>query len=488
MLKYFILVVNTLAVIIYNLILGDGVGLSAKIPSSAAPGTDFEIEVTVKKLGVSGFAKLQVDLPGGLTATEMESKGASFTFNNHSVKYIWTALPSEEEFTIKFKVSSHPAIMGKGQIQGKFSYIENNNKQLAEFGPIDITFTNEASNFAGKDTSNKNTQLNKPDETPADVVCSRKIITVKEKEEWDVEIMLKKGAIKGFAKLQEEIPEDLVATGLTTAGANFTFSEHHAKFVWPSIPGRDEIRLVYKLISRSALEKNVVLKGEFSYLENENTKSISLPIDEINVIKKTEPLDTTGNATKPIANNNTPIETNTVAATTNTTTPNTIENKSEPVITETKTIPVITETKTEPVNTENKTEPIVTENKTKPVITENKTEPVVTENKTDNNKAGTNAPSNGKVNYKVQIGAYRNPPSAQRLASRFGISEPISTDFHDGYSKFLIGSFGEYKKARDHRENVKTKGVSDAFVTAYNSGKRITVQEALMITNQKWFK
>jgi hypothetical protein len=51
-----------------------------------------------------------------------------------------------------------------------------------------------------------------------------------------------------------------------------------------------------------------------------------------------------------------------------------------------------------------------------------------------------------------------------------------------------VGTFNDYKGARDKREGMKNKGVSGAFVTAYNSGKRITVQEALMITSQKWLR
>ena len=56
------------------------------------------------------------------------------------------------------------------------------------------------------------------------------------------------------------------------------------------------------------------------------------------------------------------------------------------------------------------------------------------------------------------------------------------------FSKFMIGNFGEYKEARNNRETIKDKGCRSAFVVAYNGAKRITVQEALMISNQKWFK
>ena len=58
----------------------------------------------------------------------------------------------------------------------------------------------------------------------------------------------------------------------------------------------------------------------------------------------------------------------------------------------------------------------------------------------------------------------------------------------EGLDKFMVGNFSEYKDARSHREVIKQKGCSTAFVVAYNGAKRITVQEALMITNQKWFK
>ena len=49
-------------------------------------------------------------------------------------------------------------------------------------------------------------------------------------------------------------------------------------------------------------------------------------------------------------------------------------------------------------------------------------------------------------------------------------------------------AIGRLLEARDKRENTMSKGVKSAFVVAYNSGKRITVQEGLMLTSQKWFK
>ena len=89
--------------------------------------------------------------------------------------------------------------------------------------------------------------------------------------------------------------------------------------------------------------------------------------------------------------------------------------------------------------------------------------------------------------YVVQVGAFKNGIDVEALSKRFGLTG-VRTEMADGFTKCIFGNHGEYKSARDSRENAKGKGVSDAFVAAYNSGKRITVQEALMITSQKWYR
>ncbi|MBA3705421.1 MAG: hypothetical protein H0W84_05840 [Bacteroidetes bacterium] len=88
----------------------------------------------------------------------------------------------------------------------------------------------------------------------------------------------------------------------------------------------------------------------------------------------------------------------------------------------------------------------------------------------------------------MQIAALRRAKDANVLAALFKINENVSTEMAQGFTKYTVGSHPEYKNARDAREEIKNKGVIGPFVTAYNSGKRITVQEALMISNQKWYR
>jgi len=97
---------------------------------------------------------------------------------------------------------------------------------------------------------------------------------------------------------------------------------------------------------------------------------------------------------------------------------------------------------------------------------------------------------NEPLAYRVQIGAFsKRKVTVAKLEKKFNVSETIDSEMQGGFTKFIVGSHIEYKAARDHRESmISANGIKSSFVVAYNQGKRITVQEALMITNQTWYK
>ena len=463
MLKYAALLFNTIALLIYQFFFAEGITVTQNIPSSAKPDSEFTVELTINKGSVGGFAKLQQDLPEGFTAFQDENTGASFTFTNQSVKFIWMALPSDKELKIKYKVKVAAGINGDKVIAGKFSYVSDNVKQSIEIAPSTITVGSKSSPIAAateppmKTTTPETTTpiaattspttITEPSTKttepvlaatipvitdPSSILCSR---TLPENisDNFTVEILVNKGNITGFAKLLETLPAGFTAAAVDVQGAAFSFDgqTQKVKFVWVSMPSQTEFKISYKVTVPAGANGTQNIDGVFSYIENDETKKFILPRSSMSF----------GGSSSSIASSTTPV--------TSTTTP-------------------VTATATQ-------------------VTTEQTTATTTYTTKSLSPTSSIPAPQ-GNVNYRVQIAALHNAVDANTLALRYNINDKVNTEMAEGFTKYIVGSHNEYKEARDFREEIRNKGVVGPFVTAYNIGKRITVQEAIMITSQKWFR
>lgn len=469
MIKPLIILFNFVAVFFYSLFFGTSpVEITGNFPKTAKPNTEFVTEIKINKGTIGGFAKLQLEVPQGFTVRELESKGGNFSFSANIAKIIWTATPNDAEFTVKFTISADATVSGAKTISSKFSYVNNNVKEVVEMTPAEIMIGDGASSAVATTESTTQTTpsitavetntvtpvssntnpIENPTEPNSNVLCSRTITQGVNANEYNVEVKIKKPAIKGFAKYQEILPAGYTAKQGNTNGSSFSVSDGKLKFVWVSLPLDDELNISYILEKGSSASDNAKIDGEFSYLENDQTKKVKLPADYIKAnntaITASNSVSTeTTQVTNPVTTN--PVATNTIATNTTSTNINETNNGNTSSTTATNT---------------------------------SSSEASVT----------SVAKKEGAVAYRVQIGAFTNAISSDVLSKKFNISETIKSEMAEGFSKFMVGNFTEYKEARSNRETVKQKGCNSAFVVAYNGAKRITVQEALMITSQKWFK
>jgi hypothetical protein len=477
MLKITALLFNTFILLIYHLFFADVVTITQNLPATVKPGTEFTVEIIVNKGSSSGFAKLQQDLPVGFTAVEDINSGASFTFVNQSVKFIWMSLPTDKEFKVSYKVTVAEETTGAKILAGKFSYVSDNLKQTVEITPSTITIGNEAKpntiaqnpNLtieskpiinqptitplpSSKDTSNLATTFNKiigeqtTQTLPTTVTTDNgdQIIIAGERKtttnsispgEFPVEITIKKGNLGGFAKFIETLPVGFTATLIEGKGAAFSFVDQKAKFVWGTLPSESEFKISYKISVAQNVNGEQILEGTFSFINNNQTQRYVLLPTSVKI--------STATASQIAGNEKISQSVNQL-------------KESKP----TKQ----TEGETIKINSIEK----------KPKIA-------------DEMAANTIGKSQGNISYKVQVLALRREKTIDVVTSLLTITEPLDLELHEGLRKYIVGLHYIYKEARDHREQMP-KAVILPWVVAYNSGRRTTIQDALMITSQQWYK
>ena len=457
MIRNIFLIFSMLILLLFQNAFKDNLSIKPNIPGKVFPGAEFVVELTINKGDMKGFAMLTHELPEGFIVTALESKNASFSFSEKKVKFIWIELPKEQEFIVSYKVKLDASVSGLKSINGTFSYLMDSDKKVYNIPSAQIlvsqnelaqsseenkdVITKQPTEQTITDEATKTTSISQANNVSAVVECKRVIDhNAVSKGEFIVEVIINKSEIGEFAKLQEVLPEGFSATPMEVSDAQFAFSSRVVKFVWLNLPAKNEIKVSYKVKTAPGIAGEYFINGEFSYVEKDGeTKKFILPKEKINVSQKIH---------EEIA----------------------LDNEKTKIVDKPHSLTSTSSAK--------KTSAETTADSKKPKTP-------------DQPKSVTSTPSpqNG-INYKVQIAAGSKPVSDGYFTKKYGIKEPVYNEMHQGLYKYALGNFPEYGLARDKRESAKSEFNINTglFVIAYNNGQRITVQEALMISNQKWIK
>ena len=86
------------------------------------------------------------------------------------------------------------------------------------------------------------------------------------------------------------------------------------------------------------------------------------------------------------------------------------------------------------------------------------------------------------LNYKIQIGVFRNNPDPAMLEKLQDVSSEVLPG--SGLKKYYTGNFNNYDDAVNMISQVRQIGFDGAFVVAFYHGKQITVSEARELQNK----
>ncbi|MGQ0827497.1 MAG: SPOR domain-containing protein [Bacteroidota bacterium] len=141
MLKYFKFV---FLILVINNSFAQELTAIQKVPEVVGSNGSYVTQITINISSTIGFMKFFQNVPVGCTATEIDSKGGSFSFGDSTAKIIWIAPPEDKQFTISYKVSVSPNASGIKNIKGKIAYLLGDERKTFDLETKTIKISNDA--------------------------------------------------------------------------------------------------------------------------------------------------------------------------------------------------------------------------------------------------------------------------------------------------------------------------------------------------------
>lgn len=449
-------ILSIAALFLVSFLFPEGVNMEISAPAEVEAGQEFRVQVTVDKGDLSSFARFQQELPQGLEAFQVNSgNAADFSFEDNRIRIIWLRLPEGEQLTFFYRVRVNERLKGMFNLSGNFSYIENNERksvqtqpQLVAINPspaIDPSLVVDINDFGKMYIPDTRT------ETQLNVLSIRETPDISNQDEINVNLLVNKNSLKQFAKIEEYIPDGYTAIKGETKDGIFTYNDGIAKFIWRNLPPEDHFIVSYKLIPIEGENQAHLnqLAGQLSYFTAGETTVTDVVEHDADLLSMSD-----SEINELVAN----VQQGLFASSTGE-----ITIKGQ--------------------NRQQESKPTISQSTQQGTTDYKRPKTALSANRDDL------LSSESGIYYRVQLAAGHKPVNVDNYFSQFKLDKEVKKEHHEGWIKYSVGSFDVYRNARDYRVHIwNTTEINDAFVAAYNEGSRITVQEALMIANQKWYK
>lgn len=317
-----------------------------------------------------------------------------------------------------------------------------------------------------------------------------------------VKLNVAKSDVSGFAKLQQILPPGFTAEAGETANATFSFKDQKVKFLWMALPN-DDFQISYKVAVDQSLSGNQIIEGTFAYIRENETEKFIIPKDIIaigadnaqaaqqaamdKILADQQAKEEAAEAARQEAAPEEEVaeEVAETAEEVVETTEEVVEEAAEEIA---EAAEEVVEEVAEPVEEVVETTEEVVEEVSEPEPVKEAPKPVAKKQPApapapDYNDAMMK--SKPGLVFRVQVAAGPNQVDPSFFQTKYGITDPIVIEEHEGLYKYVVGEFGSYRPAKTFSNELRdNNGVDGPFVTSYNDGTRIHVKEALDIAGQ----
>jgi len=413
---------------------GQNVEISIDHPNQVKAGEEFTVSVTITKGSLTDYSRFSQDLPLGLTALNVSSPNADFSFDNQRIRIIWLKLPEGNEVTVSYKIMVDQRLKGSFVLGGVFAYVVEDERKFLNFDQsddisiipsptLDPSLIVDIKAFKGGEAISPLTQ---EQEQYAMAIRQRPIL--QRSGEYLIKLLITTPRGSKYLKIEETIPSGYLFEEVNSFNGIATLAPSVVKFIWMTLPEDPVFEIEYKLVPiENQPQEDMVVEGLYTHtVSNESkldqVKEIDVNFDELDQDERVYLLQT----------GQVPSDAG-------------------------RTIQSVQQASREP---------------------EQKPEPRLDQGAgSDRYIVNTRVlPPEQGFYYRVQVIAIQTAIDAKTLFRSEGVDREVMVEEHEGMYKYTAGSFRNYAEADAYKKRIADfESVDGPFVVAYRDGRRVPV-------------